>query len=846
MVLAPPGCGKTDILSERIVRAHEQGVAFNDMLCLTFTNRASRGMRSRVMERVGESAKEVFVGNVHRFCSKMLYANSLIPSNASIIDEDDVADILLEFDAQLFALKNGQIDKSKVTLIDNIDSYIEQRRHQHPASAIALPETYEQYYAVALQADFDPQQVDACNLWVKYALRYRQYKEAHRYYSFSDILTEAYEALRNDHQRAIQRYSWIQVDEVQDLNALQVAIVDELTDTSKPFTAMYLGDEQQAIFSFMGAKLGQLELLKNRCGSHLMMLGMNYRSPQYLLQIFNTYAQQELGVDPHLLPQSTINPTHSRYDTLIVGNDNIGREADRVAKMVDHYMQFDGERLAIIVPTNRAADRIGRKLEEKGVPYFKISGSDMFESSSYKTLSSFFSVLVNRFNTLAWVRLLYGIGALSSLSRARRFLQKLQQLMLTPSDLLSEEPYLQHFCRVYAETEMVMFDTETTGLNVLEDDIVQIAAFKVCRGERVPGSDFCIFIETQRPIPTLLGDKPNPLVEAYAQHPHHSPEKGLQLFLDYIGQAPLLGHNVMYDYRILQINVARHLHRQIAYETFDSLQLIKCVEPNLHSYKLEALLSRLELQGRNSHLADEDIDATKSLIDYCCAKAREKFEQQAEFLDNAAVKTIAQRLAVLSPLFDDLAQRLYAPATKHTLAHEMATLHNTLVDKNLIQSLNGTNTFEIFLRFVQNEWSEENPNETLYDLLSRHATDMTASINEGDLVDCTELTDTRVFVMTVYKAKGLEFENVVVLESNDGTYPFYTVNNIINNPTAHTAQEVAEAYGARKEDARKFYVALSRAKKRICVSYTRENTYGFTTQRTPFLNSVLPLFSIAD
>ena len=52
LVLAPPGCGKTDILAERVVRALSCGVSLDDMLCLTFTNRAARGMRSRILENV--------------------------------------------------------------------------------------------------------------------------------------------------------------------------------------------------------------------------------------------------------------------------------------------------------------------------------------------------------------------------------------------------------------------------------------------------------------------------------------------------------------------------------------------------------------------------------------------------------------------------------------------------------------------------------------------------------------------------------------------------------------------------------------------------------------------------
>lgn len=72
LVLASPGCGKTEVLSERIVRAMRRGVALEDMVCLTFTNRASREMMERVSDKVGDDVGKVFVGNIHRFCHTFL------------------------------------------------------------------------------------------------------------------------------------------------------------------------------------------------------------------------------------------------------------------------------------------------------------------------------------------------------------------------------------------------------------------------------------------------------------------------------------------------------------------------------------------------------------------------------------------------------------------------------------------------------------------------------------------------------------------------------------------------------------------------------------------------------
>ena len=95
MVLAGPGCGKTDILAERIARAYENGnVQLSDMLCLTFTNRAARGMYDRIQSRLGDDACDLFVGNIHRYCSHFLFESNVISAEAAIMDEDDSNEVL--------------------------------------------------------------------------------------------------------------------------------------------------------------------------------------------------------------------------------------------------------------------------------------------------------------------------------------------------------------------------------------------------------------------------------------------------------------------------------------------------------------------------------------------------------------------------------------------------------------------------------------------------------------------------------------------------------------------------------------------------------------------------------
>jgi DNA helicase-2/ATP-dependent DNA helicase PcrA len=113
--------------------------------------------------------------------------------------------------------------------------------------------------------------------------------------------------------------------------------------------------------------------------------------------------------------------------------------------------------------------------------------------------------------------------------------------------------------------------------------------------------------------------------------------------------------------------------------------------------------------------------------------------------------------------------------------------------------------------------------EHLLTQLQNHLVELT-SFTEADLCDSTILTD-KVYVMTVYKAKGLEFETVIVYNAVDGTYPFFS----------HKNDE------EKQEDKRLFYVAMSRAKKRLLISYCNRFKY-FRKELTPFMATIQDFF----
>ena len=642
LVLAPPGCGKTDILAERVARALARGIELDKMLCLTFTNRAARGMRSRIVDRLDyQGEMGLFVGNIHRFCSHFLFENNVVAKSSTVMEEDDSLEIVD------YIIHHELNDEIKTGYYDSAESYEEQflkeipklqhilaladagcpkeimpnldlfRRHRFNLwfQSKQIPFSFEylaKIYRGEIQLDSmknDPFDNHIFSM-LKVAIAYRRYKEENNLLDFDDLLTITYSYAKT-HKDSLRKYSWIQIDEVQDLSPLQFAIVDFFTEDSKDSITVYLGDEQQAIFSFIGAKLSTLEWLRKRCDKNMHRLYFNYRSPKYLLDIFNQYANMDLDVDPCFLPK-TNNLINPEKDSLIItSGEDKDEEVSKVGEIVkDMITEYPDERVAVLVPWNSDANQISRELSDIGIEHFKISGTDIFTTPQVQFLLAHFQVVYNETNVMAWSRIMAMLRVYSSQSHATFYLKKMRENFLSPTDFLREDgsSYMQELYEV-CKGEYIIYDTETTGLNVFEDDIVQIAAIKIKEGEIVEKCN--IILNTEKEIPAMLGDIPNPLIEEYKRANRVDRAIGLQMFLDFCGNSPLIGHNIEYDYNILDNNLKRdcsdNSFKEVHPIYFDTLKIARIAEPRLKKYKLKFLLEYFNLEGENSHLADDDI-----------------------------------------------------------------------------------------------------------------------------------------------------------------------------------------------------------------------------------------------
>ena len=830
LVLAPPGCGKTAVLAERIVWAHEHGVDFADMACLTFTNRASRGMKERIYERIGnvKGLDALFVGNVHRFCSRFLFENGIVPEHTAVIDNDTSFSIMADFlgEDELKVLGDNK-DRQRYSQILNLQHLMYQCEHHYPSKlmvhrdaiqASALKELcmayhlpYSQDSSITLyhkSGDYleEPcllsKEASALLLSLNAARQYELYKQQNDLLDFEDLLLRTYDTLLQCDailSGPIKKLKWLQIDEVQDLNPLQLAIIDCFTDTEA--TVVYLGDTQQAIFSFMGAQTDTLTVLRNRCGEGCFHnFFVNYRSPQYLLDVFNQYGEQQLGIASDLLP-STLNRTDKQPgDLQLMEADTNVDEANMVAHEVRHiYEQYPDDTVAVVVAFNSDADDVSAALQT--LPHFKISGIDCFSTPEIRLLLAHLSVVSMEQNFIAWSHLFTGLHVYTSNSASRQFVRQVMELALSPVDFLDYEnsTYLNEFVKAYEKQDVVVFDTETTGLNVFEDDVVQIAAVKVRQGRVI--EELNIFIETERTIPEMLGEVVNPLIEEYAAQPHLSHQEALQRFVDFSRGCAILGHNATYDYQIMEHNMQRYAPDLSMYRLwpsyFDSLKMARLLRPRLKSYKLKDLLVQLGLEGQNSHLANDDILATNSLMVYCYDRARSIVGRQQEFIKRHQ-KIIDRFRHLYADLYQHSRSQLYVQSTITPLSTELQYTFDYLRDIGRIGHLS---KLPYIIRYIEQELISSASGLALVDQLHRHIQDLT-TMKEADLCGAASMTD-RVFVSTVHKAKGLEFDHVIVYDAVEGKYP----------------SVYADTERGGQEEARKFYVAISRARKRLTISF---------------------------
>lgn len=793
LVLAGPGCGKTHILARRVFHAMlYQGVAPEAMLCLTFTNRAAREMQQRIHSYMGNMPAGLFVGNLHRFGIRFLIANNLIDEDMAVLDDEDMAIFLRE------TFTDGPRRDAEV--IQRNSTILYMREHNFDRTLIPRDR-----YGLDLESIRDVEV-------------YRKFKEQNRLIDFDDILLLTYQALRTAEPRqyAMSGYRWIQIDEVQDLSALQLALVDLLRGQRSE--VLYLGDEQQSIYGFAGAGRRVLENVKRRCGANLYHLGRNYRSPRQLVEFCNNYALQYLDIDPDYLPASVQGDAERDCVSLAAcGNRQMEYVAAALAKQC---LKHQEQNVAILARTNRDAEAVSRALCDHGLDHVLVSRNDLFRAPAFKTVWSHLAVTLRPDCRSPWARLLYQTGATRTLTEARALVARLSNAAISPVQLLGLDSLtdVEQYIDYYDDPKVTIavFDTETTGLDVLDDDVIQIAAVKVRSGQVIAGSEFNVYIDSAKHPPEYLGAARNPLYDSYKSATKINRREALCMFGSYLDDCVAAGHNIGFDAAILRANYSREgLPVPAALEaeapTIDTLRFATLLFPRLRSHTLNFMLGYLDVAGRNSHLADDDAMATANLLQELVRRGRAYLPQIAQMKHSPEFRRASLRFSeAYGPLYR-LTRELYESESvnpENTLAEAFRSAYVYFLGRGYIRTIPH---IEYLLKLIGEHVVDAEREPRLREQLAAHLHEM-LSFNEGDLY-AQNIINERLIVMTIHKAKGMEMDSVIVY--NAGL-----------------------RFGSLEESMRVFYVAISRARRRLVLLFGGDPgiTLGLLADQIPSLS----------
>jgi DNA helicase II / ATP-dependent DNA helicase PcrA len=383
MIVAGAGSGKTKVLTTRIAHLMNSGVDAFNILALTFTNKAAAEMKERVEKALGNTeARNLYIGTFHSVFARILRAeaNKLgYPNNFTIYDTDDAKSVIrgivkdMNLDDKHYkpAFIYNRISAAKNSLID----------------------------AAAYRMDGPIQQEDARSNRPLLADIYDAYSKRcfrNGAMDFDDLLFKMY-VLLTGYPDALAKYQgrfkYILIDEYQDTNVAQYAIIKMLGARNENICVV--GDDAQSIYSFRGATVQNILQFQNDYDDVVIIkLEQNYRSTQTILNVANNV----IGNNKNQIPKELWTDNSEGEKILLArtmtDNDEGKFVADAIKeqKMRNHYANKD---FVVLYRTNAQSRSFEESLRRMNIPYKLVGGTSFYQRKEVKDLLAYLRVIVN-------------------------------------------------------------------------------------------------------------------------------------------------------------------------------------------------------------------------------------------------------------------------------------------------------------------------------------------------------------------------------------------------------------------------------------------------------------------
>lgn len=444
LVNAGPGTGKTQILATRIGKIlKEQEIAPHNILCLTFTDAATISMRNRLVEIIGPTAHQVHIFTFHGFCNQVIQENldyfggyrQLEP--ISDLESVDIYRQLIDNLSDESSLKRFKYDKyyeaKRLKNLFNLmkkENYTAEEFHKKVDQFLKEEKESDNYIykrkttrneITYQKGDFNEKKYE--EFAKKFELlkegidefeNYNKLMDEAERYDFNDMIrwvNDAFNSNENllaDYQ---ERYQYFLVDEYQDTNGTQNAILDHLVGFWENPNVFAVGDDDQAIYKFQGANVGNIITYKNKYNPKIIILEENYRSNQYILDV----SKNLIGLNAERI----VNEDKSLTKNLIASGKNkekgiipeilaFDKQSDEYAYLASNLEQLflnDPEvfnNSAVLYRNHKQVESLVDVLEKRNVPYNIKRRLNILEIPIIKNLINILSYLSDEFDRFGY------------------------------------------------------------------------------------------------------------------------------------------------------------------------------------------------------------------------------------------------------------------------------------------------------------------------------------------------------------------------------------------------------------------------------------------------------------
>lgn len=405
LVVAGAGSGKTRVLTHRVAYLiSEKKIHPWNILAITFTNKAAREMKERIVSLVGPYAEEIWISTFHAMCVRILRRdiNLLgISRNFTILDTSDQLTVIKQ------VLKEENLDPKK----------FEPRSILHKISQaknrLAGPEEMRQI----ARNIFDEV---AADVFEKYQGKMR----ANESLDFDDLLVETVCLFKTNpevkeyYQR---KFQYIHVDEYQDTNHAQYVLVKTLAEHHQNICVV--GDSDQSIYRFRGADIGNiLHFERDYPNATQIKLEQNYRSTKTILQAANHLIAHNTERKPKELWTENVQGEKIRLFEAASEHEEAFYVAETVLKGIRNGNRYSD--YAVLYRTNAQSRVIEEVMMKSNIPYTVVGGIKFYERKEIKDVLAYLRLIVNPHDDLSLTRIVNvprrGVGA-ATLEKIRTY-----------------------------------------------------------------------------------------------------------------------------------------------------------------------------------------------------------------------------------------------------------------------------------------------------------------------------------------------------------------------------------------------------------------------------------------